>query len=104
MVFPRPPGRGKGSILLVEQPAGDIAAQSPTAVDWVVLLGAGVDLFAASQPALEIELQELGFQAALGQQLMDVQEVVAEVAVIDVALDGCSFLISHSSGFNLGRV
>jgi hypothetical protein len=57
-------------------------------VELVVLLGAGADLFARGQPALEIGLEELGFQAAPNQELTDVQEVVAELTVIDVAFDG----------------
>jgi hypothetical protein len=79
---------GKDPILLAEQLAGDVAPQSAAAVELVVLLSAGSDPFVPGQPAPEIGLQESGFQAALQEQFIDVEEVVAELTVIDVALNG----------------
>ena len=79
---------GKAAIVLPEQVAGEVAAQGAAAVELVVLLGAGADLFALGKPALEIALQEAGFQAAVNQELINEQELVAELAVIDIALDG----------------
>ena len=65
-----------------------MAPQRAAAVVLVVLLSAGSDPFVPGQPAPEIGLQESGFQAALQEQFIDVEEVVAELTVIDVALNG----------------
>ena len=94
---------GKDPILLAEQLAGEVAPQSAAAVALVVLLGAGADLAALSQPALEIGLKEAGFQAALKQELVNAQEVVAKLTVIDIALDGGEGLRQrHLKGNNSG--
>src|SRR5579863_7919917 len=79
---------GKDPILLAEQLAGEVAPQCAAAVELVVLLSAGSDPFAPGQPAPQIGLQESDFQAALQEQFIDVEEVVAELTVIDVALNG----------------
>ena len=57
-------------------------------MELVLLLGLGADALLPGQPALEIRLDHLGFQVALNQQAVDAQQLVAEVAVIDIALDG----------------
>ncbi len=79
---------GKDPVLLAEQLAGKVAAQSAAAVELVVLLSAGRDPFVSGQPAPQIGLQESGFQAALPEQFIDVEEAVAEFTVIDVARNG----------------
>jgi hypothetical protein len=57
-------------------------------MDLVVLLGLGADAFLPGQPALKLHLNHLGFQTALHQQAVDAQQLVAKIAVIDIALDG----------------
>jgi len=54
----------------------------------VVLLGLGADALGPGPPAPELRLKHLGFQAALHQQAVDAQQLVAQLAVIDIALDG----------------
>jgi hypothetical protein len=56
-------------------------------VELAGLLGLGAGFFALGQPALHILLQQLGFQATEAQQLIDAQELLAQEAVIDIALD-----------------
>ena len=72
----------------MDEVPGNIAAQGAPGVELVVLLGLGADALLPGQPALEVRLEHLGFQLALHQQVVDAQELVAEVAVIDIALDG----------------
>ncbi len=79
---------GKATEVLRQEAAGEVAAQCAPAVELVVLLGFGADFFAAPEPAFEIGLQQLGFQAALDEQTVDAQELVAQIAVVDIALDG----------------
>jgi len=78
---------GEGAVIFFQEQPGEIAAQGPLAVQLVVLLGFGADFFAC-QPAVEIGLQELSFQAAEAEEAFDAQELIAQVAVIDIALDG----------------
>jgi len=73
--------------VLLEQDSGNVAAQGPAAVELAGLLGLGAGIFALGQPALQILLHQLGFQAAEAQQLIDAQELLAQEAVIDIALD-----------------
>ena len=68
--------------------AGDIATQGAPGMKLVVSLGLGADALLSGQPALEIRLDHLGFQVALNQQAVDAQQLVAKVAIIDIALDG----------------
>ena len=79
---------GQAAEVFFEQQPGDLAAQGPLAVKLVVLLRLGADFFALAQPAAEVGLQELSFQAAEVEQVFDAQELIAQVAVIDIALDG----------------
>ena len=57
-------------------------------MELVLLLGSGADALLPGQPALEIRLEQLGFQVTLNQQAVDAQQLVTKVAVIDIALDG----------------
>jgi len=79
---------GEASVVLPEQDSADITAQSPLAVELMILLSLGADPFALAQPAAEVFFQQLGFQAALDEQPFDAQQLIPEFPVIDVALDG----------------
>jgi len=74
--------------VLLEQDSGEVAAQSAATVELPVLLSLGAGVLALGKPALQILLHQLGFQAAVAQQLSDAQELLAQEAVIDIALDG----------------
>jgi hypothetical protein len=79
---------GKAPEVFFEQNPGDIATQGALAVELAVLLGLGTEGFALAQPPTKIVFQESRLQAALEQQLIDEQKLIAQVAVIDIALDG----------------
>ena len=79
---------GKAAVVLLDEDAGDIATQGAPGMKLVVSLGLGADALLSGQPALEIRLDHLGFQVALNQQAVDAQQLVAKVAIIDIALDG----------------
>ncbi len=53
-----------------------------------VLLGFGGDLLVLAHPGLEVSLDELSFQAAAEQLLLDALQLVAEEPIIDIAFDG----------------
>ena len=79
---------GKAAVVLLNEEAGDIAAQGAPGMELVLLLGLGAVALLPGQPALEVRLEHLGFQLALQQQAVDAQQLVAKVAVINIALDG----------------
>jgi hypothetical protein len=79
---------GKAAVVLLEQEAGEIAAQGTPGRELMVLRGLGADALLAGPPALELRLEQLGFQVTLNQQAVDAQPLVTKVAVIDIALDG----------------
>jgi hypothetical protein len=79
---------GKAPKVLPEEVTGEIGAQRPSAMKLVVLLGFGADFLASWEPIFEIRFQQLGFQATLGEQGVDLQEVLAQLTVIDIALNG----------------
>src|SRR5208337_5279996 len=78
----------KAAVILLDEDTGSIAAQGAPSVELVVLLGLGADALLLDQPALEVGFEHLGFQRALRQQAVDAHELVAEIAVIDIALEG----------------
>ena len=85
---------GELAIALVQELTGEVAAQSTTTVQLALLLSFGTDLLLALSPMFQIGLKELIFQAAASQHLIDLEQLVAESSVIDIAFDG---------GENLGQ-
>ena len=79
---------GQSAVILLNQTTGDIATQRAPAMALMVLLRLGTDFFALAQPTLEILLHQARFQAAANQQGIDVQQLITELAVVDIALDG----------------
>ena len=75
-------------IIFVQEDTREIAAQGTLAVDLARVLGAGADWLLALGPTIQIALDELPFQSALAEQLADAPELLAQVSVIDIALDG----------------
>jgi hypothetical protein len=59
-------------------------------MDLNLALGFGGDVleFAPGLPVLEARRDELLLKAALNQELIDAQELLAQTLVIDIALDG----------------
>jgi len=79
---------GKAAIVLGHEGASDVAAQRASAVALAVLLGLGADLLVLAPPTLQIFFHQASFQAAGNQQGIDAQQLVAELAIIEVALNG----------------
>ena len=79
---------GQAPIIFVQEDTRDIAAQGALAVDLASALSAGADSFLALGPAVQIALDELPLQSALAEQFVDALELLAQVSVIDIALDG----------------
>ena len=52
-----------------------------------VLLGFGVDPLGLMHPGLEVRLNELDFQSAALELLIDAKQLLAQEAIIDIAFD-----------------
>ena len=79
---------GKAPVVLPEQSPSDIATQCALAVKLMVLLSWRTELFASAQPAAQVGFQELSFQTTFDEQCVDVQQLIAPLAIIDITLDG----------------
>ncbi len=53
----------------------------------VILLGLATDPLVLAEPTLHLLLQQLGFQAAEGEQLIHAQQLIAQIPVIDIAFN-----------------
>lgn len=56
-------------------------------MELVILLGMGGGLGVAGQPGVQILLDQLVLQAAEDQNLVDAEELGAEIEIISIALD-----------------
>jgi hypothetical protein len=81
---------GQATKVFQEQSAHEVTPQGPTGVDLNLALCFGGNALesAAGHPGLEAGGDELGFEAALAEKLVDTQELLAYASVIDVAFDG----------------
>jgi len=79
---------GKGAVLLIEEGAGNITAQSSASVELTFLLLPGRSLGVALEPLIEVLLDELVFQTAGLELLVDGEELITQEAIIDIAFNG----------------
>jgi hypothetical protein len=83
---------GKATKIFFQQSTGDVAAQRLASVLLQSPLSLGgrnsFGRLAFGQPRLYNGLDELGFQPALHQQLVDAEELLAQLAIIDITFDG----------------
>ena len=81
---------GEASEIFLDQSAQDIASQSSASVNLYVELGFGRDVLKlhSSFPFFEGLGDELLFDLALDQNLIDALELIAQLLVVDVAFDG----------------
>ena len=82
----------EGPVGFAQERAGQVAAQGATGVFLELLLLADRDM---GQRVVRVALSvaqaggdEVGFEAGLGEQLVDALELLAEGLVIDITLDG----------------
>src|SRR5207245_5869193 len=81
---------GKAAKVFHDQSAGDVTAQSAARMDLNLALGLGGNVFefGPSLPVLEAVCNELRFDTAVKQKLIDAQELVAQTLIVDIAFDG----------------
>src|SRR3990170_956892 len=79
---------GEFAVIMLEQKPGDVAAQGASAVGLAGVLSFGTDILEPAYPTLQIAFNQLSLHAAGAEHLIHVQELVAEIAIIDIALDG----------------
>ncbi|MDO8540749.1 MAG: hypothetical protein Q7S40_09970 [Opitutaceae bacterium] len=73
--------------VLLQERAQEIATQSAAGVELEVQLDTGADRRVTLRPGFEAVGDETSFAAGEPQQFVDAQELVAHLAVIDIALD-----------------
>jgi hypothetical protein len=79
---------GKPAIILGQQQTSDIGPQSSAAVALAVLLRLAADLFTLAQPAPQAAFHQASLQPAGEQQGIDAHQLIAQLAIIHIALNG----------------
>ncbi|HYV27204.1 MAG TPA: hypothetical protein VFA77_06700, partial [Candidatus Eisenbacteria bacterium] len=81
---------GKAAKVFPDQSACDITAQGAAGMDLNLALGFGRDVleWAVSLPIFETLGNDLRFEPALEEQLIDPEKLLAQTLVVDIAFDG----------------